>query len=235
MRWLALPKTIGLAGILAGSALLAGGGGLGVAALASAQPAGALSAQLPAVGVREQNVNSAGRIRVALPSGGVGVNGNVSVNNFPKSVGVNNLPLNSAGQLKVASSPAAAPALLNQQFARADSVTIQPGQTITLLATNGSGIFQGLDVGNSQCQSTGLVINVDGRTVFADGIGVASSYVFPSSPVMSNAGSPANAGIYFFPPLGMPFHQSLSITLVNSCPGAVTDEAWRIWYQTAAA
>ncbi|MHB1712891.1 MAG: hypothetical protein ACYCV7_16095, partial [Acidimicrobiales bacterium] len=73
MKWLALPKTIGLAGILAGSALLAAGGGLGVAALASAQTAGALSAQLPAVGVREQNVNSAGRIRVALPKGSVNV------------------------------------------------------------------------------------------------------------------------------------------------------------------
>ncbi|MHB1712491.1 MAG: hypothetical protein ACYCV7_14010 [Acidimicrobiales bacterium] len=116
MKFLALPKTIGLAGIVAGSALLAGGGGLGVAALASAQPAGALTGQLPAVGVREQNVNSAGRIRVALPSGGVGVNGNVSVNNFPKTQAVNgtvnvgNLPVKN-GQVQVSSSGgAAAPA-----------------------------------------------------------------------------------------------------------------------------
>ena len=78
---------LGAAGIALGS------GGLAIAATALIQPAGALSVQVPAVAVREQNVNSAGRIRVALPKTSVGVNGSVSVNNLPE---------NSAGALKVA-------------------------------------------------------------------------------------------------------------------------------------
>ena len=78
---------LGAAGIALGS------GGLAVAATALIQPAGALSVQVPAVAVREQNVNAAGRIRVALPKTSVGVNGSVSVNNLPE---------NSAGALEVA-------------------------------------------------------------------------------------------------------------------------------------
>ena len=76
--------------------LVLASGGAATAAVSAIQPAGALSAQVPAVGVREQNVNSAGRIRVALPKNSIGVNGSVSVSNLPE---------NSAGHLET--SPAA--------------------------------------------------------------------------------------------------------------------------------
>ena len=58
------------AAVVAGTVMVVGGSGAGAAALVLGHGAGALSLQAPALAVKEQNVNSAGRIRVALPAGG---------------------------------------------------------------------------------------------------------------------------------------------------------------------
>ncbi|MHB1787455.1 MAG: hypothetical protein ACYCS7_15225 [Acidimicrobiales bacterium] len=217
MRWFALPRRIGLAGVLAGSVLLAGGGGLGVVALASSQSAGALSAQLPAVGVREQNVNAAGRIRVALPSTGVGVNGNVSVSN---------LPTNAAGRVKTQNGTG------TSGFSAQNAMSVPAGQTVTLASVSGSGRFVGVDLGTagySSNASIALVVQLDGAQVMADGI---------ASPACCGLGAPGiwgsegnGTGAYFFPPGGLPFHKSLVVLAVNY--GSANASAFpRVWYTT---
>ncbi|MHB1711960.1 MAG: hypothetical protein ACYCV7_11240 [Acidimicrobiales bacterium] len=235
MKLLALPKTIGLVGILAGSALLAGGGGLGAVALASAQPAGALSAQLPAVGVREQNVNAAGRIRVALPKGGIGLSGNVSVNNFPKTQGVSgtvnvgNLPTNAAGRVQTQNGRG------QSQLAQAWAVTIN-NAGITPVNVSGSGVFKGLVLsayqdGNAGCNFA--FVTIDGRQMLGDTIGGASAFGSTNPAV---GGSNPNGGgmnfLYFTPPGGLPFHSSLNVHLSNGCGGQTSPIAYRIWYTT---
>ncbi|MHB1711054.1 MAG: hypothetical protein ACYCV7_06590 [Acidimicrobiales bacterium] len=238
MKWFALPRTIGLAGIVAGSALLAGGGGLGVVALASAQPAGALSAQLPAVGVREQNVNSAGRIRVALPSGGVGVNGSVSVSNFPKTQGVNgtvnvgNLPLNSAGQLKVTSGAATASGVPHQASV-GPWLGLSPRQIATIVNVTGSGTFTGL---RALTQNSGtdcwVQVTIDGHVPFSQACSWGAYYA-PGSGPMSGGIVPGNGyEINYNPSVPLTYSKSLMVTIQNS--GANGDGFWAdAWYTTA--
>ncbi|MHB1712514.1 MAG: hypothetical protein ACYCV7_14125, partial [Acidimicrobiales bacterium] len=234
--WLALPKTIGLAGILAGSALLAGGGGLGVAALASAQPAGALSAQLPAVGVREQNVNSAGRIRVALPSGGVGVNGSVSVNNFPKTQGVSgtvnvgNLPENSAGQLKVA--PTATPTTGQPLQASAGPWdTLTPGQVINVVNATGSGTFTELRVntnGNHDCTVT---VTIDGQTAFSQACSWGATSSSGAAAISGGMNSTGGYVLNYTPPAPLTYSKSLVVSIQNTNP--INVQYWGdAWYTT---
>ncbi|MHB1785874.1 MAG: hypothetical protein ACYCS7_06955 [Acidimicrobiales bacterium] len=223
MRWIRLPGRVGLAGVLAGSVLLAGGGGLGVVALASSQSAGALSAQLPAVGVREQNVNAAGRIRVALPSTGVGVNGNVSVSN---------LPTNAAGRLKTQNGTGAA------HLAQAWAVT--EGNGLAPVTVSGSGMFKGLVLsayqdGGGTGGCVGAQVYVDGTQMLGDSINGASMFG-STSPAEGATTLPSSGSwsMYFTPPGGLPFHHSLTVTLspYGSC-GAAAPMAYRIWYTTS--
>ena len=114
---------------LGAAGLVLGASGASVAATALIQPAGALSVQVPAVAVREQNVNAAGRIRVALPKTSVGVNGSVSVSN---------LPLNSAGRLQTQNGSGI------QQFATTQNGDpVNPGSTVDIVNVQGQGRFQG--------------------------------------------------------------------------------------------
>ncbi|MHB1711052.1 MAG: hypothetical protein ACYCV7_06580 [Acidimicrobiales bacterium] len=221
MRWLALPKTIGLAGILAGSALVAGGGGLGVAALASAQPAGALSAQLPAVGVREQNVNSAGRIRVALPKGGVGVNGNVNVSNFPKTqaVKVTNFPPSGAAGTGV-------PHMATQ----GPWFTLNPGQTSTLVNVTGSGTFIGLTaaVDSTAGPDCWVHATIDGNTVFTGNCswGVYNSGIYGGTSVYGSR------EVHFTPPTPMKYSKSLVVTITSVATTSPNQYWASAWYTT---
>ncbi|MHB1711959.1 MAG: hypothetical protein ACYCV7_11235 [Acidimicrobiales bacterium] len=235
MKLLALPKTIGLAGILAGSALVAGGGGLGVAALASAQQAGALSAQLPAVGVREQNVNAAGRIRVALPKGGIGLSGNVSVNNFPKSVNVGNLPTNAAGRVQTQNGTGV------QEYASTNNgQPVSPGNPVVLVNVTGKGRFQGFDIGSPGANgSGGVTVLIDGHPVYNDGLGVAATTPGGGNGT-NNAGccglgipgvwgtvTSDGTGTYFFPPGGMVYHHSLVVEVTSGGPTfGIFGRAW---------
>ncbi|MHB1487760.1 MAG: hypothetical protein ACYCS7_06990 [Acidimicrobiales bacterium] len=218
MKWFALPRSVGLAGMLAGTALL--GGGLGTAAIATLPAAGAATAQLPAAAVREQNVNAAGRIRVALPSTGVGVNGNVSVSN---------LPTNSAGRLKTQNGTGQA------QLAQAWAVTINDGG-ITPANVSGSGVFKGLVLtayqdGNAGC--AGAFVTIDGQQMLGEAIGGGANFGV-TNPIegASNPNGAGNNFLYFTPPGGLPFHKSLNVNLKSFCPGQTQPIAYRIWYTT---
>jgi hypothetical protein len=197
---------LGAAGIALGS------GGLAVAATTLIQPAGALSVQVPAVAVREQNVNAAGRIRVALPKSGVGVNGTVSVNNLPVS--------------------SAAVAHANR-IGRWDSVT--SGTTLTLTDVTGSGTFDGV-VARSGAAGPGIAncrleVVIDGSVMLdsrCDGGG------FRGGSGLSGYTN-HNRGVYsleFFPPQGLPFHKSLVVT-ISATSGVQTLLAGNDWYTTS--
>ncbi|MHB1711536.1 MAG: hypothetical protein ACYCV7_09050, partial [Acidimicrobiales bacterium] len=203
------------------------------------QPAGALSAQLPAVGVREQNVNSAGRIRVALPSGGVGVNGNVSVNNFPKTQGVNgtvnvgNLPVNSAGQLKVTSGAATA-AGVPLQASQGPWLGLAPGQSVQILNVTGSGTFTGLraTTGNSQ-NDCGITVTIDGQTAFSQACSWGQWNPGTAGPVGGGVNVGGGYTISYNPSTPLTYSQSLVVTITNNAgPGGYN--FWgTVWYTKA--
>ncbi len=198
---------LGAAGIALGS------GGLAVAATALIQPAGALSVQVPAVAVREQNVNAAGRIRVALPKAGVGVNGSVSVNNLPE---------NSAGQMQTASN-------LNQTSHEIEwgtgNITSTPQ---TALNVSGAGVFDGFEVATGSQSALVVSVKIDGNTVFYDGTNGAGCCLGGSTPVW---GSNSPSEMYFYPRIGLPFEHSLVVTIALNY-GPATGANGRFWYQT---
>ncbi len=194
--------------------LVLASGGAAAAAVSAIQPAGALSAQVPAVGVREQNVNSAGRIRVALPKGSLGVNGSVSVSNLPE---------NSAGRVKV-SPPGSSGAQLPQACGSPSS------STQTLLSVSGPGVFHGIVLWTSGA-SVDIGITVDGQTwMSATGQDLSAGVIESLA-----AGSPGDSAMgatsgnfHFFPPGGLAFEHSLVITAVNP-PASFCSQ---IWYTT---
>ncbi len=198
--------------------LVLASGGAATAVVSAIQPTGALSAQVPAVGVREQNVNSAGRIRVALPKGSIGVNGSVSVSNLPE---------NSSGRLQVQNGSG------TSGFAAQDSLSLPAGQSVVLARVSGPGRFVGVDIGTNGYSSNAqiaLVVQLDGATVMADGIAGPACCGLGAPGIW---GSEANGtGGYFFPPGGLPFHKSLVVSAVNY--GSTNASAFpRVWYTTA--
>ncbi|MHB1487400.1 MAG: hypothetical protein ACYCZM_07595 [Acidimicrobiales bacterium] len=190
--------------------------GVATAATAMIQPAGALSAQVPAVGVREQNVNSAGRIRVALPASQV-----------PSGV---HLPLNAAGRVQTQNGTGVShEAFLDQ------SVGAAP---VTWVMVSGKGIFEGVGIGNNgrgnpsnSCQS--LTIIIDGQNVFADGAPLASDWFGNNGELSSQVGNGVGGtGMQFWPRGGLPFQKSLQIVTSTGCNSAFYTVG-RAWYTTA--
>ncbi|MHB1487759.1 MAG: hypothetical protein ACYCS7_06985 [Acidimicrobiales bacterium] len=210
MKWFALPHRVGLAGMLAGTALL--GGGLGTAAIATLPAAGAATAQLPAAAVREQNVNAAGRIRVALPGG---------------SVNVGNLPVNSAGQLQVAP-PGVSPAHLPQ--ACGNGLGASPA---TLLSVGGPGVFRGIVLWTNGPVVT-VNISVDGQSWMSStgglNTGIADNTAGGSVGNSIIGGPPGSSNFHFFPPSGLGFAHSLAITATS--PNGPAAFCSQLWYTT---
>ncbi|MHB1786326.1 MAG: hypothetical protein ACYCS7_09265 [Acidimicrobiales bacterium] len=176
------------------------------------QPAGALSAQVPAVGVREQNVNSAGRIRVALPKTGVGVNGSVSVSN---------LPVNSAGRVQTQNGTGQP-----LQFNGSQSVGTNP---VTMLQVAGAGVFQGIMVTEDSGAVPNVIVTIDGRVAFNRST-AGSGCCWINSPEWGSALTPAGFNsMYFTPNPGFSFHKSLTITVSNT-NNKTGNFTWRGWY-----
>ena len=180
--------------------------------------------QVPAVAVREQNVNSAGRIRVALPKGGVGVNGSVSVNNLPE---------NSSGRLQVSAQPATG------GFARvSDQVLSGNGAPDTVVNYTGSGVLTAMQFwgwfGTASTPGDWCVnVYTDGNPAFSDCIfNVATAFSTPFY-----GGGTINGGhhyMYFSPAAGVPFEHSLVIQLHTCCGTVATSHvSGRVfWHQT---
>ena len=191
---------LGAAGIALGS------GGLAIAATALIQPAGALSVQVPAVAVREQNVNAAGRIRVALPKTSVGVNGSVSVSN---------LPLDSAGRLQTQNGNGTA------ELAQTSwGATFSSAPTV-LVDVTGSGIFKGAnlsDFANSGCLA--IQGSIDGMGFYYQ-INSAMA-IGGNSAVLGGSVSGGQARLWFMPPGGLPFHHSLLVEASYAWGGTTT-------------
>ncbi len=202
---------------LGAAGLVLGASGASIAATALIQPAGALSVQVPAVAVREQNVNAAGRIRVALPKTSVGVNGSVSVSN---------LPVNSAGRLQTQNGSGEPH---NKQFYGG----VAAYQPVNLVSVKGSGVLTGVEFGNCDHQNGWqeiLQINIDGRQVFSEAPG--QQYWYRSTSVLS-VGTGATCGgwsLAYFPPGGLAFHNSLSVTLAPQ--GSSGTNSADVWYTT---
>lgn len=208
------------AAVVAGTIMVLGGSGAGAAALVLGHGAGALSLQAPALAVKEQNVNAAGRIRVALPAGGVGVNGSVDVGNFPKSVNVGNLPLNSAGRLQTQNGTGA----WLQGSGAASNVGSSP---VTVVSISGPGALKGMmlsiqNVAANAINNVKVIIVADGSTVFARSW-FAFVCCWPSTPELGSttpnatatsyaSGNPShNASMWFYPPGGIHFRHSMQI------------------------
>ena len=213
----------------AGTVMVVGGAGAGTAALALSHSAGALSLQAPAIAVREQNVNSAGRIRVALPSGGVGVNGTVAVSNFPKTVNVGNLPTNAAGRVQTQNGRGAS------EYASGYTPGLAEGHSVTIANVTGTGVFKGVEMGtDANSPFARVTVIIDGRTVFSHSVGI--HYWFPNTAnFTSGQGLNANGGwsLSFFPPGGFAFHKSLVVTIANQDFGSQAqtfDTRYDTWY-----
>ena len=210
--------------------LALGASGASVAATALVQPAGALSVQVPAVAVREQNVNAAGRIRVALPKTSVGVNGSVSVSN---------LPLNSAGRIQTQNGSG-----IQQLATTQNGDPVNPGSTVDIVNVQGQGRFQGFDIGTSGPAGGGYVqVLIDGHLVYADGIGVPATTDGGGNGT-SNTGccglgipgvwgtvTTDGLGVYFLPPGGFTYHHSL-VVLVGNGTSSSFGITGRVWYTT---
>ena len=183
---------------LGAAGLVLGASGATAAATALVQPAGALSVQVPAVAVREQNVNAAGRIRVALPKGGVGVNGSVSVNNLP----VPGEPHWASWNGQVGTTP------------------------VTILNLSGSGYFNSAEIGNNgggsnpSCQ--GLTVIIDGNVAFQSPFGLPHGYPFLPSSVLNGAPNAIGGwAMNFLPRQPLAFQHSLVVqSEIYSCAGA---------------
>ncbi len=201
--------------------LVLASGGAAAAAVSAIQPAGALSAQVPAVGVREQNVNSAGRIRVALPKGSLGVNGSVSVSNLPE---------NSAGRVKVS---AGAP---GEPYTAVFGGTVPDnGQPTTLVSLAGRGMLKGLVAGNVSGDSNEIfILTIDGHTILNDGQN-GYAWLGDSSFWGGNSSAPADCSscyaMHFFPPGGLAFSKSLVLQAMPTQGHADTTYA-RVLYTT---
>ncbi|MHB1487758.1 MAG: hypothetical protein ACYCS7_06980 [Acidimicrobiales bacterium] len=213
MRIFQLPHRVGLAGMLAGTALL--GAGLGTAAIATLPAAGAATAQLPAAAVREQNVNAAGRIRVALPSTGVGVNGNVSVSN---------LPTNSAGRVQTQNGTGEPQWIYSSSSAGTFPVTVAN--------VKGTGTLKFLEILQSQPGNPNNVaysLTVDGHTAMAGSL--FGGCCWASTPAYGWQTTPANTHVFYLDPSGgIPFHSSLVIQVRSL--GGTQPVAWKVLYTT---
>ncbi len=195
---------LGAAGIALGS------GGLAIAATALIQPAGALSVQVPAVAVREQNVNAAGRIRVALPKTSVGVNGSVSVSN---------LPVNSAGRVQVQNGNG------TPGYQRFGPWVNLPGgdATTTVGSVSGKGILRGMEISispyyGSSAEPAGYVnLYVDGKVVYSVDVAWGQS-INGDNPAVGEGHLGQNGGnssLHFFPPGGYAFGQGVQVQFFN--------------------
>ena len=191
---------------LGAAGLVLGASGATAAATALIQPAGALSVQVPAVAVREQNVNSAGRIRVALPKTSVGVNGTVAVSN---------LPVNSAGRVQTQNGNGTA------ELAQTSwGATFSSAPTV-LVDVTGSGIFKGAnlsDFANSGCLA--IQGSIDGMGFYYQ-INAAMD-IGGNSAVLGGSVSGGQARLWFMPPGGLPFHHSLLVEASYACGGTTT-------------
>ena len=211
---------LGAAGIALGSR------GLAIAATALIQPAGALSVQVPAVAVREQNVNAAGRIRVALPKTSVGVNG---------SVNVSNLPVTSAGRLQTQNGTGQP-----HQAGVGPWVVIPYGQSVTVLDVAGSGTFTGLRAVSNPNSASGytdglVTVTIDGQIAFQNNISAGA--------IWSPGGGDLRGGVLgggnifamqYDPPIPLSYHKSLVVTIsaaTHRSSGA--NMFWAdVWYTT---
>ena len=213
---------------LGAAGLVLGASGATAAATDLIQPAGALSVQVPAVAVREQNVNSAGRIRVALPKGGVGVNG---------SVAVSNLPVNSAGRLRTAPSSGG-----TSYGARSGPwFQVSASSPVTLTDVQGRGVFHGVvmvvgtGLGNGSgfnCGQPGgfVTVTIDGHVAFdGDGCWGADGY-YGASSALGGSNNGSSGELHFFPPGGMAFQKSLVVTV--SGDSGVAAQVWAQAYYT---
>ncbi|MHB1787452.1 MAG: hypothetical protein ACYCS7_15210, partial [Acidimicrobiales bacterium] len=212
-----LPTRVGLSGLLAGAVLVTGGG-LGAAAVMTLPAAGAATAQLPAAAVREQNVNAAGRIRVALPSTGVGVNGNVSVSN---------LPTNAAGRVRTQNGTGT----WNQASGGSSNVGSTPVQ---LISKSGSGVFQGLQLAVQNAGSTGYAntyvqVVADGHVVF-ERSWFAFICCWASSPTLGATTMPNSRSMWFYPPGGIRFHHSFQVNVFQPAQNGGQANGVFAWY-----
>ncbi|MHB1712486.1 MAG: hypothetical protein ACYCV7_13985, partial [Acidimicrobiales bacterium] len=184
-----------------------------------AQPAGALSAQLPAVGVREQNVNSAGRIRVALPNG---------------SVNVGNLPLNSAGQLKVApigsgTTPSGPGSTVG--FAQGAPINAN-GTPVVLVDTKGAGVLKQLAVSTGANPCVAVDVIIDGANATPTFRICDLGYIFGvnntvlGERVTGSGNSSGGETLSIAPPGGLPFQHSLKVVAYMPPGSGPSSYAW---------
>ena len=204
---------------LGAAGLVLGASGATAAATALIQPAGALSVQVPAVAVIEQNVNAAGRIRVALPKTSVGVNGSVSVSN---------LPVNSAGRLQTQNGSAVEGVTHSLEV----DPTVAANANVTLLDISGPGVLVGVGVGNSGADcNAGVLISLDGVAIYDDGIGFPHNWFGNTSHMSGGPNGNGGYGMSLWPPSGLPFHKSLVVQyLGQGCPSLQV--IGRVWYTT---
>ena len=202
------------------------------AVVSAIQPAGALSAQVPAVGVREQNVNSAGRIRVALPKGSLGVSGSVSVSNLPE---------NSAGRVKVQNGSVPE----TSHMAQGGVGNLAPGGAPqTILYVSGPGVLKGAILSDFTGGAYCYQIYTDGNEVAGGDTGSAGYLSgFAHNGFYRSVYDPQAHGLTtpvtgwsteFTPPGGLPFAHSLKVA-VEGCSYSSSDQGgwYGIWYTTA--
>ncbi|MHB1711961.1 MAG: hypothetical protein ACYCV7_11245, partial [Acidimicrobiales bacterium] len=146
------------------------------------------------------------------------VNGSVSVSNFPKTQGVNgtvnvgNLPVNSAGQLKVAPTGSAA---TTTSSSTAFSGTIYlSNSSPTVLNVTGSGKLLAIDVKSQNGQQVRMNIYSGGAQAWSQS--TAGGCCWAPTPDFGWSGASGGSSMWFTPPSGLSFQSSLRIVLQSS-------------------
>ncbi len=185
-----------LAGLGLGMAMVAGGGIVGVASISSTSVASAATsnAQAP-IPVVEQNLDSAGRIRVAAPT-------------------------NANGQVQTSNGNAAATAMTNG--CALCWVRVWPNQTVTLDNIQGSGVFTGLVIDTCECWDNNnnpdgvITLTIDGQTILNGWMSqFGANWLRGSNELGGQWCTFWNCGgaiMHFFPPEGISFHSSVVVT-----------------------
>ena len=204
-----------LGAMILGLAMIATGGTAGITAISGTSTAGAATAKAsPPVPVVEQNLDSAGRIRVAAPT-------------------------NPQGQLQVANGEAASTQLTNGCWIC--WIRTWPNQTVTLINIQGQGVFTGLTIQTCECWDSnnnpdGVInVSIDGQQVLNGWMSWFGANWMQEGNVLGgqwctfwNCGG---AIMHWYPPGGISFNSSVVVTYwryawASSTAGAAAEAYW---------
>ena len=201
-----------------GSIMILMGAGAGLVSFTTVTTASAATAKATTpIPVVEQNLDSAGRIRVALPT-------------------------NANGQIQTSQGDAGATILTNNCWLC--WAQVGRGQTATIINFQGQGVFQGIQFDTCLCWGGNnnpdgvITIYIDGQVVLNGWMSWYGANWMQQGDVLGGEfctfWNCAGATMHWWPPGGISFNQSIVVTWYSwaCCTGAPTGAAAAIFYNS---